>query len=82
VPLLPHPCAPGDTWNSQFFLKQRPLTGLLTIGAFWATSVGSTALFAMTSPLAGALLAPTVAWVAVASSLNLDIWYLNRNKNK
>jgi tryptophan-rich sensory protein len=36
----------------------------------------------MTSPLAGALLAPTVAWVAVASSLNLDIWYLNRNKNK
>jgi len=74
--------APGDTWNKQFFLKQRQLTGLLTIGTFWLTAVGSTALFAMASPLAGALFAPTVVWVAVASSLNLDIWYLNRNSGK
>ena len=25
-----------DTWNNQFFIKQRMLSGLLTIGAFWA----------------------------------------------
>jgi len=36
----------GDTWNNQFFLKQHMLTGLLTIGAFWVSAVGATALFA------------------------------------
>jgi len=36
----------GDTWNNQFFIKQRMLSGLLTIGAFWASAVGATALFA------------------------------------
>lgn len=61
----------GDVWNAQFFLKQRLLTGLLVIGTFWAVLVGATVAFFQRDPLAGALLAPTVAWVSVAASLNV-----------
>jgi len=69
----------GDVWNAQFFLKQRILTGLLIISAFWLLAVGATVAFWRESALAGALLTPTVAWVAVAASLNLDTWFLNRD---
>lgn len=68
----------GDVWNRQFFLKQRLLTGLLVIATFWLVLVAATTTFFAQSSLAGALLAPSVAWVAVAASLNLDTWYLNR----
>jgi len=68
----------GDVWNVQFFLKQRLLTGLFVIGTFWSVLVGATAAFLQQSTLAGALLAPSVAWVTVAASLNLDVWFLNR----
>jgi len=69
----------GDIWNVQFFLKQRKLTGLLVIYTFWAALIASAVLIGRTSLLAGALVAPGVAWVAVAAALNLDIWYLNRH---
>ena len=69
----------GDIWNVQFFLKQRKLTGLLVIYTFWAALTASAVLIGRTSLLAGALVAPGVAWVAVAAALNLDIWYLNRH---
>uniref|UniRef100_A0A7S0IPT2 Uncharacterized protein n=1 Tax=Calcidiscus leptoporus TaxID=127549 RepID=A0A7S0IPT2_9EUKA len=70
----------GDVWNSQFFVKQRILTGLLVIYSFWGVLVAATALLTNVSPVAGALVAPTVAWVFVAAALNLDIWYLNRSR--
>ena len=68
----------GDVWNVQFFLKRRILTGLLTITAFWLVLASATVSFFRSNMLAGALLAPSVAWVAVAATLNLDVWYLNR----
>lgn len=67
----------GDVWNVQFFLKQRPTTGLLVIAAFWLVLVAAALSMAAVNPLAGALVAPTVAWVAIAACLNLDIWWLN-----
>ena len=70
----------GDVWNSQFFLKQRPLTGLYVISTFWLVLVSATIAFFRQDQMAGLLLSPTVAWVAVAASLNLDIWWLNRER--
>lgn len=68
----------GDVWNVQFFVKQRPLTGLLTIYAFLGVLIAATGSFLIANPISGYLVAPTVAWVVVASSLNLDVWFLNR----
>ena len=68
----------GDVWNIQFFAKQRLLTGLLTIVAFWLMLGSATVAFCVANPVAGALLVPSVVWVAVATSLNLDVWYLNK----
>ena len=56
----------GDVWNAQFFLKQRPLTGVFVISIFWGAY----------------LVAPTIAWVFVAANLNLDVWYLNKERKK
>jgi len=72
----------GHVWNVQFFLKQRILTGLLVIWTFWFVLLGATVAIWRESALAGALVAPTVAWVAVAASLNLDTWYLNRSPRR
>jgi benzodiazapine receptor len=68
----------GDVWNVQFFLKQRPLTGVFVISAFWAVLLAATFAMYRASPLSGLLIAPTVLWVFVAANLNLDVWYLNR----
>ena len=68
----------GDTWNVQFFLMQRLLTGLIVIYVFWAVLIAATVLLGLTAPAAGALVAPGIAWIAVAAALNLDVWYLNK----
>lgn len=68
----------GDVWNRQFFIKQRLLTGLLVIGCFWIVLTASALLFAATSAFSAALLVPSIVWVAIASALNLDVWWLNR----
>jgi len=67
----------GDIWNRQFFLKQRLLTGLLVIYAFWAVVICTTVLFSLSSTLSASLLLPTVVWVGIAAALNLDVWWLN-----
>ncbi|KAL3927214.1 MAG: hypothetical protein SGPRY_002930 [Prymnesium sp.] len=70
----------GDVWNRQFFVKQRMLTGLLVIYTFWIVLTCTTVLFSLSSTLSASLLVPTVIWVFIASALNLDIWWLNRNR--
>jgi benzodiazapine receptor len=42
----------GDVWNAQFFLKQRILTGLLIISAFWLLAVGAHGSLGARSPTA------------------------------
>ena len=68
----------GDVWNQVFFAEQNIGAGLATIALFLGALWGSTALFWQAAPLAGKLMLPTCAWVAVASSLNLAIYLLNR----
>ena len=70
----------GDVWNLQFFLKQRPLTGLFVIVSFWAVLLAATGTMYGASPLSAALVAPTCVWVLIAASLNLDVWYLNKDR--
>jgi len=70
----------GDVWNSQFFLKQRPLTGLFVIATFWGVLLAATFSLYSASPTAAYLVAPTCVWVLVAASLNLDVWYLNKDR--
>jgi len=67
----------GDVWNAQFFLKQRPLTGVFVIFTFWGVLLAATRSFYGVNPTAALLVAPTCVWVLVAASLNLDVWYLN-----
>ncbi len=63
------------------FLKRRPLTGLVVIYTFWFALIASTYLFFREGGvLAGSLLVPSAVWVAVASALNLDVWWLNRDR--
>ena len=72
----------GDVWNAQFFLKQRPLTGVFVISIFWGVLVAATLNLYNVNPLSAYLVAPTIAWVFVAANLNLDVWYLNKERKK
>jgi tryptophan-rich sensory protein len=65
-------------WSFVFFGLQRPGLALLEIGILLAFVVATIAVFFRVRPLAAALIAPYVAWVAFAVYLNAGIWYLNR----
>jgi translocator protein len=68
----------GNAWNVVFFGQRKMKLSLKVMAAFWASVVGSSVAFWQTgSPLAGALVAPTAVWVAVAGALNWEIVKLN-----
>ena len=65
-------------WTWLFFGLQRPGLACAEIALLW-TTIGLTLLgFWTVRPLAGALLAPYLAWVSFAGVLNAVIWRLNR----
>ena len=65
----------GDVWNIQFFAKQRLLTGLLTIVAFWLMLGSATVAFCVANPVAGALLG--------CAALGASLWfYKNQHSHK
>lgn len=70
----------GETWNKVFFEEQQVGFGLAVIYVFFAALLLATKLFWTVSPAAGCLMLPTVAWVTVASTLNLRIYQMNRPK--
>ena len=70
----------GDVWNVQFFIKQRPLTGVFVITTFWGVLLAATASLYGANKLSGLLVAPTCVWVLIAASLNVDVWYLNKDR--
>ncbi len=58
--------------------------GRLALAAFWllavlALVVAATVAAWQVSNLAGMLLAPTIAWVSVATALGFSLWRLNPN---
>jgi benzodiazapine receptor len=70
----------GDTWNQVFFGCQRIKLGVGVICTFWSVLVASAVAFGGVDTTAGLLMLPTVGWVAVASSLNIEIYRLNGEK--
>jgi benzodiazapine receptor len=68
----------GDTWNRVMFSRRAIASAGAVIVLYVAALVGTLASFYGADPAAAALLAPTLAWVAVASSLNIKMVMMNR----
>jgi translocator protein len=64
-------------WSVAFFGGRSPLLGMIVIVSLCLAVGWSLALFWRRDRISGALLAPYLAWVTFAASLNFEIWRLN-----
>lgn len=64
-------------WSWLFFGWHQGALALLDIVLLWMLIVVTIVLFWRTSPVAGALLLPYLAWVSFAAALNYAVWQLN-----
>lgn len=64
-------------WSIAFFGMHAILGGLVIIVLLWAAILATILKFWKVSKTAGALMLPYLAWVSIASMLNLSIWLLN-----
>ncbi|MFO7763434.1 MAG: TspO/MBR family protein [Wenzhouxiangellaceae bacterium] len=64
-------------WSWLFFAWQLGGWALLDIAVLWLLIAATIAAFWRTSPLAGWLLVPYIAWVSFAGVLNYTLWQLN-----
>ncbi len=65
-------------WSAAFFGLRRMALGLGVVVGLWISIAGVALLFAAYSPVAAALQLPYLAWVSIASVLNLRVLQLNR----
>ena len=75
--LVLHLCV-GDTWNTITNVERR--LGVSAVGclAVWASVLAACRAFrASAAPVAGLVLAPSLAWISVACVLTANIWWLN-----
>jgi tryptophan-rich sensory protein len=63
-----------------FFGRRTPLGGLLVIGLLLQAVALTTASVYRVDRTAGLLLVPYLLWVASATTLNFDVWRLNRTR--
>ena len=64
-------------WSPLFFVARQPGLALLDLAALWMLVVWTMRAFARVQPLASWLLAPYLAWVTYAATLNA--WVVVRN---
>ena len=64
-------------WSVLFFSWKKPLWALIEVVLLWLSIVAMIAVFVGIDQLSAWLLAPYLAWVSVASFLNLSIIRLN-----
>ena len=64
-------------WSVAFFGAHSPLAGLVVIVPFWLLIIATIRAFGRIDRVAGALLAPYLAWVTFATVLNAAILRLN-----
>ena len=64
-------------WSMLFFWMRRPDWALFEVALLWLSILAMIILFWRISPLASLLLLPYIAWVSVASFLNLTIIRMN-----
>jgi tryptophan-rich sensory protein len=66
-------------WTPIFFGAHRIGLALADVALLWLAILATLVAFAMTTPVAGLLLVPYLAWVTFASALNFQLWRLNQN---
>jgi tryptophan-rich sensory protein len=64
-------------WSYLFFGLHRPAIAFLDIVALWLAIAAVMVVFWREERVAGALLAPYLAWVTIAACLNLELWRMN-----
>lgn len=65
-------------WSPLFFGLHNPGLAFVDLVLLWLVLVGTTVAFWKARVVAGALLAPYLAWVTFAGALNFALWMLNR----
>jgi tryptophan-rich sensory protein len=64
-------------WSVVFFGLRMPGTAFAEILVLWCLILATLLAFWRSVPLAGALMAPYLAWVTFAAGLNFAIWRMN-----
>ena len=65
-------------WSGGFFgLHRMAVAGVIVLG-LWLAVASTMIAFWMSDPVAGALMAPYLIWVTLASALNWTVWGRNR----
>lgn len=70
----------GNYWNVTFFGRRQMKKSVKVMAAFWASVAATVAAFGAVDRNAGALVAPTIVWVTIATALNATIVKLNPGK--
>jgi benzodiazapine receptor len=65
-------------WSIIFFGMKSKGGGVITIIVLWLLIVATMVASFRVSGWAGALLAPYIVWVSIASYLNIGVWQLNK----
>lgn len=64
-------------WSAIFFGMKRPGLAIIDVVALWLSIAATIVAFIPHSTLAAWLLAPYLAWVTLATALNISVWRLN-----
>jgi translocator protein len=72
--------AVGDTWNTINNVENRLGTSVVGVGFVWLTLARTLKAYYDIRPTAAYVLAPSLAWISVASCLIYSIWRLNYAK--
>lgn len=67
----------GNYWNVTFFGRRQMKKSTRVMAAFWASVAATIWAFGEVDNKAGALVAPTIVWVTIATALNFTIVKLN-----
>ena len=70
----------GNYWNVTFFGRRQMKKSVKVMAAFWGSVAATIAAFGAVDKNAGALVAPTIVWVTIATALNATIVRLNPGK--
>lgn len=64
-------------WSWIFFGLHQPGWAFAEILVLWLSIAATTAAFFRSSPVAGSMMLPYLAWVSFAAVLNFTIWRMN-----
>ena len=68
----------GDVWNHVNNIEKDYKKSVVVVGGVWLSVLHAVRSFYNVLPRAGYILAPSAAWISVASVLTYQIWQLNK----